>query len=63
MLETKSFNDDKVFVESVPLNSTTSGNNLEQLTKIHGVKQDKLNTGEKSELKKVSGYLPRNSPS
>ena len=63
MLETKSLNDDKAFIESVPLKSTTSGNNLEQLTKIHGVKQDTLNTGEKSELKKVSGYLPRNSPS
>lgn len=41
MLETRSFNGDKVFIESVPLNSTTSGNNLEQFTKIHGVKQDK----------------------
>ena len=41
MLETRSFNGDKVSIESVPLNSTTSANNLEQFSKIHGVKQDK----------------------
>lgn len=41
-----------IFIESTHLHFTFSRNNVGQFTKTRGVKQDKLKTGEKSEVEK-----------